>query len=572
MRGFELKELLLISLKEQRARKVKFHPKTTVIKGKNDTGKSSLLKSIYRCFGATSQRINDKWKGADVRGIVTFSVQGKIYRIAEEGRRYTVFNGLKEAIESFTSVTNGLGPYLARLLTFELKLISRENEVVTPPPAYMFLPFYIDQDVGWIKAWDSFTNLGQFSDWKKTLAEYFTGIRPNEYYTAKGESDALAELLKPLAEKHALLKSVLLGLQERMKLGEFSLDIERYREEIRELLVVCDRLKKKEEEIKASLVMNYNAKTSAEAQIAIVQAALSELHADYAFATEKLLEDTVECPTCGVKHANSFVERFSIAQDEDRCHDLLADLTKDLDVIDRRIKVDNAKYTNVSADFVRISELLQTKQGDVKLKDLIESEGRKEVQRIISADIRDISAKMDELKAKIDVLKARMQEFDNKDRRSEITNQFRQSMKDSLVDLDVHTLTSNKLHVYSDIKETGSDMPRAILAYYFSILHLIHKHAASQFCPLVIDSPNQQDQDPSNLKKMLKFIRDERPESSQLVLGLVDDCGLAFDGEVIELTDKLHLLQEDGYKKLLKEAMDYFEKARALARSSDGRQ
>jgi hypothetical protein len=59
----------------------------------------------------------------------------------------------------------------------------------------------------------------------------------------------------------------------------------------------------------------------------------------------------------------------------------------------------------------------------------------------------------------------------------------------------------------------------------------------------VIDSPNQQDQDLANLKKMLHFIRDKRPKNSQIVLGLVDDCGVDFDGDVIELTDNYHLLQ-----------------------------
>lgn len=51
MPRFALKELLLISLKEKRAKKIAFHPRVTLLKGVNSTGKSSLIKSIYGSLG-----------------------------------------------------------------------------------------------------------------------------------------------------------------------------------------------------------------------------------------------------------------------------------------------------------------------------------------------------------------------------------------------------------------------------------------------------------------------------------------------------------------------------------------
>ena len=47
MRRFVLKELLLISQKEKKAKLVSFHPQFTLLKGANSTGKSSLIKSIF---------------------------------------------------------------------------------------------------------------------------------------------------------------------------------------------------------------------------------------------------------------------------------------------------------------------------------------------------------------------------------------------------------------------------------------------------------------------------------------------------------------------------------------------
>lgn len=243
MPGFVLKELLLISLREKRARRVTFHPRTTIVKGVNDTGKSSLIKSIYRCLGASPPTVHGKWKAANVIGALTFAIDDGLYTVLQDGKRYTVFDGSRNVVAAFDSVTLGLGPHLAGLLDFRLKLTNRDNQLTTPPSAYIFLPFYVDQDKGWADAWASFAKLSQFPDWKKDLTEYYTGIRPKEYYRAKGESESLQEELKPLVERHDVLQSVLLDLERRLRLAEFSLDVEAYRREIRELLIACDGLK-----------------------------------------------------------------------------------------------------------------------------------------------------------------------------------------------------------------------------------------------------------------------------------------------------------------------------------------
>lgn len=71
--------------------------------------------------------------------------------------------------------------------------------------------------------------------------------------------------------------------------------------------------------------------------------------------------------------------------------------------------------------------------------------------------------------------------------------------------------------------------------------------------PIVIDSPNQQDQDDVNHPLMLEFIRDHRPEDSQLILCLVDDCNMKFGGRVLTLEDKDFVLREQDYSECASE-------------------
>jgi hypothetical protein len=121
-------------------------------------------------------------------------------------------------------------------------------------------------------------------------------------------------------------------------------------------------------------------------------------------------------------------------------------------------------------------------------------------------------------------------------------------MKEFLFAVDVHTLSEEQYkRVTSSIDETGSDLPRALLAYFFAVLSTMRKYSSSPQCPIVIDSPNQQAQDRESLRKMLSFIFTHQPEGSQMILGLEDDTGLKYDADVIRLTDKYSLLQSNAF-------------------------
>lgn len=103
-----------------------------------------------------------------------------------------------------------------------------------------------------------------------------------------------------------------------------------------------------------------------------------------------------------------------------------------------------------------------------------------------------------------------------------------------------------------------------MLAFYFAILKTIEKFSTTTICPIVIDSPKQQDQDDENWKRMLEFIRDQRPTDAQMILGLVDEVGIDMGGDVIELKDERQLLQKDQFEDVAAEVRMYIDKALAF--------
>ena len=97
-----------------------------------------------------------QWKEAVSKILVQFTVGDREFSLLRNGSSFTIFDKTGKPLDSFKSVTKGLGIYLAQLFQFGIKLTSQSGELITPPPAYQFLPFYIYQDKGWVETWNSF--------------------------------------------------------------------------------------------------------------------------------------------------------------------------------------------------------------------------------------------------------------------------------------------------------------------------------------------------------------------------------------------------------------------------------
>jgi hypothetical protein len=556
-------EILLLSAKEKTARRVMFPSLVTVIKGENDCGKSCLIKSLYTAFGATPKRVHPNWNKLAVTLLVHFDVGGTYYRILKSGRQYTIFNTEGEIVGSYGSVTKGLGPFFASLFDFHLELTN--NSTAQPEqatPAFLFLPFYADQDASWIDNWDSFDSLRQFKAYRPAIAQFHTGIKPNEYYKAKTRKTLAETDLEQVRQERSVINRVL----ERIELisnTQFDLSITNYEQEIALLLQQCNELQKSEAALRDELVVIENRRSSIERQMEITELAATELGKDFDFASEKLADD-IECPTCGAEYHNSFAERFGIAQDEDQMRALLVQLNDEYEACVSDLDKKKATVAAASNQITQITAILEMKQGEVKLQDILRSEGKKEVRTVLRDELKVLNQRIGEIDDEVISAEKEMKEPSSKKRAKEIKDYYHGRMNAFLQQLQVKELTeAGYKEVYSKIKENGSDLPRALLAFYFAIIKTIEKYSTTTRCPIVVDSPNQQDQDPENWKRMLEFMRDQRPAEAQMIVGLVDDMGISLGGDVIELTDERQLLQTDQFEAVAAELRPYQDKALA---------
>jgi predicted nucleic acid-binding Zn-ribbon protein len=558
MKRCVFQSLLMLSLQERTGRRVPFDPVCNLVRGTNNTGKSSLLKQLYHTFGAIPAVVHPKWKDAEVRSVVHFTVDGKPYIMLKNGDHYSVFDGGRKRLIRAKSVTKELSPFFADLFNFRLQLQSKKEQSQATP-AFLFLPYYIDQDAGWSKNWASFNGLGQFSNWRRDVVEYHLGVRPNAYYEAKSGLLRIREELKKLEERRAILNRVLTDLRAELSRVSFTIDVEAYRQEIERLLVACNKLQKRQSDLKRDLTRLYNNRTVFEAQLSITTSTAKELKQDYQYAVNEL-HDEVECPTCGTLHTNSFAERFAVAVDESRCRELEAELRTDLADNETAITKVNEAYSGTTAGLEEAKQLLGAKQGEVTLQQLIENEGRKEARVIVDKEVAAVTEEIGRANSAIFTLQQRMEMYEDQDRRFRIRTQYVNRMRRFVQDLGVVNLPEKQYgRMDCMIQETGSGLPRGLLAYYYAILQTIVENESATYCPIVLDSPRQQDQDDENWLRILKLLRDEQPKGSQLILSLRGNKGVDFPGKVLEYEDKYQLLNKAGYQDVFQEVMSLVE-------------
>ena len=550
MKNLRFEKLELLSTTERKGRTVEFHPRLTVIIGENDVGKSSVIKSLYWAFGAPV-RMHPEWLKAKVKARVSFAIDGERFSIVRDGSSFGIFDEKGDLLIATRSVTSELGPFLAKMLDFGLVLPNRSGVTETPPPAYMFMPFYIDQDSGWKQSLESFDIRGQYKNPRKAVVEFHSGIRPNRYYELQAKKTAVQLEITELGRDRQVLEKAVakLNLQPAFTGTEFS-ELE-HRESVDRLLVELRDLRAVRLKSAAELAGLVDERELVTEQMRIARLAMEELGKDYAYAAKA--GEEIFCPTCGTVHDNDFTHKFSILDDREACAQFLRDQHDRLVDIRKRAAKVEARLDSTDAFIEKVSGTLAEKEGDLTLREVIENASANMARGLFDMQLDDIRAEVDKRAGEIVEIDAEVKKLDDKKRRKEIEACYAEFMAGFLRILNVRKIDFDSAgKIVRKVNDTGSDQPRAVLAYHLALMKTVFQFSSALTAPMIIDSPNQQDQDATNVAAMIALIVSSRPDNGQTILGTVRlHDQKVDDGEVIELVDELSALSSDQYPEIL---------------------
>lgn len=561
MKSLVFRELWILSKVEKAGVNLILGPNLNLLIGENDVGKSTLIKSFYYCLGADTPQINNAvWKKANPIYCVKFEVEGKAYHVVRDEKYFGVFDADKRFISRHVNIggAKGFAKFMNKLLGFDIELERQaDGKLGIAGPAFYFLPFYVDQDEGWSTSWSSFSGLKMFSNYRKLMLDYHLGVRPQSYFDAKKREIELQEQLKSIQGERLSMQTARTSVEKRKVRTQVDLDPAAFRAELEAVVDLYNGIYAQQQGVLSRLKDIRNQRNAVDTELDLLRNAISELEADYRYSESPEIPDVVGCPTCGTEFCNSFIERFGLLDDIDHCHALIDQWLKKRSEITVQLQLVEDEYKQVSAQLQEVEATLARTKEHVTLSEIIASEGMKEMISTLNADIQEMLTQEEginkQLRENAEILKV------DSSRKKEILIWYRARMKEYFNALNVGVLSEDDYKsLEKQIKNNalGSDLPRALLAQYFAFLSTMNQFNSFVLCPLLIDSPFQQEQDPINRKAILDFILSKGLPGQQMILGTLSVKEFAATIELdnatrYELDNKLSVLRKDSFGSVL---------------------
>lgn len=562
MRNLEFKRLVVASDILKSGNQFEFKPRFNLITADdNSFGKSTLAKLLFWALGV-DPALDSTWAGFDVRCLVNFSVGNEPYQAGRYGN-IMFLRRPNGQWEKFQKITGAYSEAFAEIVGFEALLPNRSDstKLETPPPAFYFLPFYVDQQRSWSQAWNGFTSLEQYSKWQKPIIEYHTGYLSAEFFAFE-EEIATQNLERKFAEGEVRKIETAIEVVKKY-IPQSSKTVTLSQSEFNALAVEVSediaKLQAQQEEQLGTIAEIQTERLYLQSQLDLAKLASSELDKDYTFSVERVQGESLLCPLCGTMHDNSSPSRASILADKDEAESQVMQLNEKIERLNKKLTNFEEKLESTRAEIDSINKKYNSlKSSDTPSGQEISAEASfldslasRAIQNHVQRTMETKTALIRTIKSTNRNLRAEQKKLITKEEREDLNSAFKESLARYAQELNAQGVNLGPIDSPLDYKKLhgsggAAESTRGILAYYMSVIHQAHKAGNEAFPAVVIDTPNQQEQADFNYEKILNFLMDTMPANAQLIL-----CAMNRD-EIKKYKSAAHVIELDE-KKILKD-------------------
>ncbi|MGI2126082.1 hypothetical protein [Shewanella oncorhynchi] len=565
MKGLQFQRLVLLSDSKKLANQFKFPKRLNLVTGDdNSIGKSTLIKNLFWALGCDPD-FDKEWRSNDIKALLYFKIDQREY-VASRYADGIYFGRKGTVLKKYSKITGEFSQDFAKAVNFDLMLANRQDGLDCPPPAFYFLPFYIDQKKSWDNPWDGFEGLGQYSNFKSTLIKYFCGYLSNEHFELEEdrfEQKALEQEANQQVYRITEAISVLEEAAPKQTIAISQAELESIQLEIEEELTSFSTRQSKLFEQQSILANEIH---DLEQQHLIASSSARELDEDYIFAVENIPSDSLECPLCGVEHDNSLLSRAGILADKESLelqiniiddnlkqkYQQRKELAQELRLVAHEIERINEKYLNESTVEKKSKEKNAFDQ-------ILHAVSQKKVNDNV-VHKREIYLRNSlQAKEKQNKIKKEQRKLLNKKQKDELNELFLGNLVESINVLSATGVNLDGVKSPMDYKKIlgggAAEGTRGVLAYQLAVLRQIAHADNCQLAPFVVDTPNQQEQAKHRYEKVMDVVSEKIPMGYQVILCAMDNPALAMykqDAHIIELNDN-RLLHRAEYIELRSE-------------------
>ncbi|MBC2167165.1 hypothetical protein HCB26_11365 [Listeria booriae] len=551
MSNLVFNKLYLFSTSENKAKYIEFTEGKNIITTEDDVignkkGKSTILKNLYYTMGAECY-FEDKWDVKNKTSILEFSINDEAYIIFRQDRLFKIFDSEKKLLLKTLS-RRDLSIFLEGILKFTVRLPKRNTEKLeTAPPAYFYLLNYTDQDKMNGSSFESFSNLGQYPNFKlNTLYSHF-GILDDRFYDVTKLVEQLKDKQVALNEECYLFRKMLEKIETDLVDGiSFPTNFDVLQQEV-------DNTKNQYETIVHSLQLAKNRLIKQRNDNYAVKEELVNLRKMIRKNNKNKKEiNSHTCPKChSVISDNLELKINNLNREEDYLF-LANELEKESLKVESNIKKEEENYRCLLDKLKIYEDKLELSSKEIS--SVLQHKGLMEVRDKLIMDIGFSQIQLEETAIS---LKEQNKILDGyNELKKQINEEYYDLMLKDKLHFNLEELDSNKFKkIDSVINAGGSNKPINTIVWYFNLLKVKNKfNSEAIHLPIVLDSPANAEMDKESKHTLLEYIFKEADKDSQLIVSTIGFSKSDFEGEifenVIELSNsKYELLNLKDYEK-----------------------
>ncbi len=542
MSSMFFKSILIADVQKHTARFISFEKGLNVItSSENHVGKSSVIKSLYDTLGA-EVHFDARWDKDTKLTAVIIDVDGIEYRVVRFIKKFAVLKGTELVLLS-DSVTRQLAPKLAEIFDFSVYLAEKRayKKVVQAPPAFTFMPYYIDQDKGWNELYDSFERMDQFAKPERAKSLYFhLGLYTKSRIELQAKKDRIKDEIKELQETEQRLAITVKALTEELNNiipADNEEELERHlatpKKEIKILVQEIGRVRNKIQELNTALQQHEN-------QLEIIKQ-----FQQIPGVVEKKARHV--CPQCGYEFDDDLYDLVRSNYNQSNAEYLRAQIELIVNNIRAELKKQDERYIELMAKLTEQEKVYDETQDayDAYLR----YRGLKNTVRKYSFELADNRLKQSDCEDEIKDINKELQKVPDK---KELERTYIGFVKQNIIALSAWTQEyDGKIKLLKALNAQGSLLPKIILSQYNALFQTMAETNRSVIrFPFVVDSPREKESSVSSSKEILNMIV-KITSLPQIILATVDYDTFDVDdgGNVnkIYLDTQFSILNEETY-------------------------
>lgn len=509
--------ITIVDLTNKEAKKVHFSEgKNLLTSERNHLGKSVIMKSIYYALGAEVFFPNPI-KSVNLLTYIDFTVNTYEYRVCRLNKSFILYkNG--EFVNKFISVTD-FGNSLEDIFKLQINLVGKDalGSITKCPPAFYYMPFYVDQENGWAANSFSFDRMGQFDLPQRKNSYYFhLGVLDNDYVQKNKLQKANERKITQLTNDNQKYLTVIDTLQNGLDDTQMSFDVSSLE---RAINTRQDEIKKVLEEI--AKVRN----SLVEAEDELIQLTHDkEVLAKYINKKAQINtndeKEMVECPRCGMFFERSTKQTLEKIYLLESLHDDYVNITNEINKLGKRVQSLKRNFSEKQNLLKFYEKTLADNQEvyDAYLKSKATQQLLLEYKTKVGFNLSEI----ERLGKETSDIRKQIASYNEE--KGKTNNVYLTNLSKLLVQLDVpKDQVEENIEPGTAIIASGAYGPRCKIAQMLSFVQTQKETCPDMISfPLVIDSPNVLEQDKEHLNSVIQTLLTWDKTKNQIIVASIE--------------------------------------------------